>query len=167
MRQHLLSTYYVPGICWSTLSPRPGQRFGNPLWMGAPRLRIASVRLRAGTELEPRLSDAKACVVNLWKWEGRVCTLPRHLMPAWNNETEGEKREDQAWRFFKHLESFSPSGPDDLTWKHTYSPNSTIGLFRPWHTTFLMPQGQSHLAWSALLHELNDPHTSLLWFCFT
>lgn len=40
-------------------------------------------------------------------------------MPAWNNETEGEKREDQAWHFFKHLESFSPSGPDDLTWKHT------------------------------------------------
>ena len=53
---------------------------------------------------------------------GREETAPYpDIVPAWNNETKGEKWEDQAGHFSKHLESFGPSGPGDGTWKHIYS----------------------------------------------
>ena len=67
---------------------------------------------------------------NLEKWEERKCSLSRHLMPAWNNETEGEKLEAQVEHLLKNLESFGLSGPGDGTWKHIYSPDRAIELSR-------------------------------------
>ena len=82
---------------------------------------------------------------NLGEWEGRKCSLSRHLVPAWNNETEGEKLEAQVEHLFKHLESFGLSGPSDGTWEHIYNPDRAIELSRLCTQPFYCPGGNAVL----------------------